>query len=565
MLKCYIALFYALFSFVFSQSNTEKINTLITEYHRFHLFQGAVLVVEDGDVLLKKGFGLANKEWNIPNTPQTKFRIGSITKQFTAMLIMQFVEEGILKLDGTLTQYISDYPKESGDKITIHQLLNHTSGIPSYTGFPNFRSELMRKYASPKDFVKIFWEKELEFEPGTAYRYNNSGYFLLGYILETVSGKSYDTLLKERIFTPLQMTDSGYDWSEDIIEQRASGYRQNGLIYQNAPFLDMSLPYAAGSMYSTVEDLHKWDTELYSPTILSEDGLKKMMTPNLENYGYGFHIDDHVYPDKETEAVVSHGGGINGFSTLYYRVPEKEHLIVLLNNTNRAPLYEMAKKIHNILEGFDVESPEKPLALELEEAQTVANLKAKLTALKAVKDPRLKERELNSLGYSYLTRKEFKKALFLFKTTIDLFPKSANTYDSYAEALLSSGDKDGAIRYYKKALEIDIHFNNARTQLAQLGVTVDAISEVEVSESVLQTYVGKYEIKPGFVLTITCENGQLMAQATGQPKFPLFAESTIKFFLKVIRAQIQFNHAENGTVSSATLFQNGREITGKRL
>ena len=236
---------------VLAQDKAAKIDELMKTYNNYQQFNGAVLVAENGKVIFKKGYGMANMEWNIPVEPDTKFRLGSITKQFTSMLILQLVQEGKIKLDGKLTDYLPDYRKDTGDRITIHQLLNHTSGIPSYTGLPNFFQDMSRNPYAVSDFVKKFASGDLEFEPGTKWNYNNSGYFLLGAIVEHVTGKPYEQVLKERIFDPVGMKNTGYDHSDTIIAKRAAGYEKRPGGYINAPYLDMSLPYAAGSLYST--------------------------------------------------------------------------------------------------------------------------------------------------------------------------------------------------------------------------------------------------------------------------------------------------------------------------
>jgi CubicO group peptidase (beta-lactamase class C family) len=183
-------------------------------------------VAENGKVIFKKGYGMANMEWNIPVETDTKFRLGSITKQFTSMLILQLVQEGKIKLEGKLTDYLPDYRKDTGDRITIHHLLNHTSGIPSYTGLPNFFQEISRNPYSVSDFVKKFASGDLEFEPGGKWNYNNSGYFLLGAIVERVTGKPYEQALKERILDPVGMKNTGYDHYDTILAKRAAGYEK---------------------------------------------------------------------------------------------------------------------------------------------------------------------------------------------------------------------------------------------------------------------------------------------------------------------------------------------------
>src|SRR5688572_29977769 len=242
-----------------SSDKARKIDEVLSAANKYHLFNGSVLVSENGKVIHKKGYGQANMEWNIPNAPDTKFRLGSITKQFTSALILQLVDEGKVKLDGKLSDYLPAYRKDIGDKVTVHQLLTHTSGIPSYTGLPGFFANVSRNPYKVEDFVKQYASNDLEFEPGSKFSYNNSGYFLLGAIIEKVTGKSYEQALKENVFEPLGMKNTGYDHFDTLIEKRATGYQKTANGFINAPYLDMSIPYAAGSLYSTVEDLYLWD------------------------------------------------------------------------------------------------------------------------------------------------------------------------------------------------------------------------------------------------------------------------------------------------------------------
>src|ERR1051326_7666222 len=187
-----------------------KIDKFVSVYSDYGLFSGTVLVSEHDRVIFKKGYGLANREWNIPNTPDVKFRIGSITKQFTSMLVMQQVAKGTIKLDGHIPDYLPYYRKDTGNKVTIHQLLNHTSGIPSYTDYPKFFSDESRNPYSPDEFIKKFCSGDLSFEPGSKFHYNNSGYFLLGAILEHVTGMRYEALLRQNILKPLGMNDTAH-------------------------------------------------------------------------------------------------------------------------------------------------------------------------------------------------------------------------------------------------------------------------------------------------------------------------------------------------------------------
>ena len=232
-------------------------------------FSGAILVSDKGEIIISKGFGMANYELYVPNTPKTKFRIGSVTKQFTAVAIMQLCENGLLNLDDTLDEFISDYPK--GDKVTIHHLLSHTSGIFNHTSIEVFLKNIMRNNHSVDDLIKEFKNLPYDFEPGAKYSYSNSGFILLGYIIEKISKQSYNQYLQENIFNKLSMDDSGCDNHIELIKNRASGYALEGenKILSNCDFIDMSVPYAAGTLYSTVENLHIWNNGLFGGKVIS--------------------------------------------------------------------------------------------------------------------------------------------------------------------------------------------------------------------------------------------------------------------------------------------------------
>ena len=280
-------------------------------------FSGAILVSIKGERIISKGFGMSNYELDIPNTPETKFRIGSVTKQFTAVAIMQLYENGLLNLDDTLDKYISDYPK--GDKVTIHHLLTHTSGIFNHTSIDDFSKNIMRNNHGVEDLIKEFKNLPYDFEPGTKYSYSNSAFILLGYIIEKISKKSYKQYLQENIFNKLSMDDSGYDNHIQLIKNRASGYSLEGdeKILSNCAFIDMSVPYAAGALYSTVEDLHVWNKGLFEGKLISEDSLNQMISNHANagkegSYGYGIFINDIELGGKIRKKIY-HGGGIPGF------------------------------------------------------------------------------------------------------------------------------------------------------------------------------------------------------------------------------------------------------------
>jgi CubicO group peptidase (beta-lactamase class C family) len=448
-----------------TQTKVEKIDAVMKLAHEYGQFNGSVLVAEHGKVIYKKGFGLANIEWNIPNQPDTKFRLGSITKQFTSMLILQLVQQGKLKLDGKITDYLPDYPKKNGDRITIHHLLTHTSGIPGYTEFPNFFRDLSRNPSTPQDFVKLFADSALLFEPGTKFSYSNSGYFLLGVIIEKITGKPYEQVLQENILTPLNMNGTGYDHSGTILNKRAAGYEKDGPRYVNAPYLDMSLPYSAGALYSTVEDLYLWDQALYTEKLLSEKTKGLLFKPYIPafgvGYGYGWGVGNAaIGHTTDSVMVIEHGGGINGFNTLISRIPSDKDLVVLLNNTGGTRLGEMSRAIRGILYDKPYDLPKRSIADTVYAAIVEHGLAAGLGLYRDLKDHHadtyeVRENEMNRYGYRFLQAGKVKEAIEVFKLNVEAFPKSSNVYDSLGEAYLANGDKELAITNYQKSVELD--------------------------------------------------------------------------------------------------------------
>lgn len=310
-----------------------------------HRFEGSVLVARNREPLFRKSYGLANAEWNIANTPETKFRLGSITKQFTAALVLQLVEQGKVKLDDPIGKYYAEAPAP-WEKVTIHYLLSHQSGIPSYTDAPGFFQKEASIARTPAEIIRLTQDKPLEFEPGTKFKYDNSGYILLGYVIEKVTGRSYEEQLRRAILEPLGMKDTGYDHYETVLPRRAEGYRYTDGKLRRAPFLDMSLPYAAGSLYSTVDDLLKWDRALEGTAVLSAASKEKMWTPNRSNYGYGW-----VITKRWDERSVEHGGGINGFNTAFVRLPEKGLAAIVLSNAQTNATGQMAAELLGIAMG----------------------------------------------------------------------------------------------------------------------------------------------------------------------------------------------------------------------
>lgn len=309
-----------------ADERTDRLNQYIDACAEHLHFNGSVLVKHEGQTLVSRGVGLANFEHQIPNTPQTVFRIGSITKQFAAMLILQQVQAGKLKLDDPINQYLND-PPDAWAPITIHHLLSHTGGVFNFTDGLDYLSKQFNLGRPDKQVLAMFRDKPLRFTPGEKHEYSNSGYVLLGLILEKVTGQGFEALLKKQIFDPLQMTASGYDRAALIVPRRAQGYTRHGDKVANALYVDMQGTYAAGAILSTVEDLGRWDDALATHSLLSAELTEKMFAPVLDNYGYGILRDD--VPGR---LQMWHNGGINGFHSMFVHCPQSRSCAVVLSN-----------------------------------------------------------------------------------------------------------------------------------------------------------------------------------------------------------------------------------------
>jgi len=451
-----------------------RIDELLTSYEELGMFNGTALVATNGDVFFSKGYGMANMEWGLPNRPDTKFRLGSITKQFTSMIIMQLVEEDKLSLDAMVGDLLPYFRSDIGSQVTVHHLLTHTSGLPNYTALPGFMADASRDSYGVEEFVTTYCSGDLEFEPGSTFRYSNSGYFVLGAIIEEVTGESYERELKMRILDPLAMHDTGYDHGDAIIERRAAGYERGGNGYRNAPYLDMTIPYAAGALYSTVEDLQRWDQALYGESLLSNEAKTKMFEPFLEEYAYGWGVATApVGVDKAERTVIAHGGGINGFNTLISRVIEDRHLVVLLNNTGGANLRAMQNGIFDLLYGREPSPPKPPVAEALDEALETGGAEAAIARYHDLKEHHADEYDfgedqLNNLCYRLMAMGDPDGAVEVCKLNAELFPESSNPHDSLGEAYMTAGETALAIQSYAKSLELDPENTNAVRQLMQL-------------------------------------------------------------------------------------------------
>jgi len=338
------------FSFSFAQNKNNKqlaesIDALMSAKFKPAAPGCQILIAKKGQVIYQKAFGSANLELNVPISPDMVFKLGSITKQFTAVAILQLVEQGKISLQDSLQQYIKDFPSK-GYRITIENLLTHTSGLKDYMQVDYAATNMERWDLEPKQLIDSFKNIPLEFEPGTKFRYSNSGYFLLGYIIEKVTGKSFQSNIQDNLLKPLMLFHTYFDTANIIIPKRVNGYRKENETFKNADFWSMNIAWSAGGLISNTEDLLKWHNGLYSYKILKKETLEKAFTPfKLKDgvstgYGYGWFI-------KEINGIksIEHAGAITGFLTNEIYFPEEDIFIAALFNSGDAPKDELSQTL----------------------------------------------------------------------------------------------------------------------------------------------------------------------------------------------------------------------------
>lgn len=327
----------------------DRLETSIDAYLQENAFQGSVLVAKEGALRFSKGYGLANTEHRIPNKPDTVFRIGSITKSFTAVAILQLQEKGLLNVHDPIGDYLPDYP--NGDIITIHHLLSHTSGIPDITDFGNLK-EIQKETSHLKKTLAYFKDLPLEFAPGSDAKYSNSGFLVLGAVIEKVAGISYEDYLTAHVLQPLGLHHTYYEHNSKIIPNRASGYAEN----RHADYIDMNFPHASGALASTVEDLYRFFQSLKTDILLSRESLNSLFTVYGSNennrlaYGYGFMVGPlNEGMEGSQSSIIGHFGVIEGFEAALIHYPDEDLTIVLLSNNEKTDLASFHKNLAAIV------------------------------------------------------------------------------------------------------------------------------------------------------------------------------------------------------------------------
>jgi CubicO group peptidase (beta-lactamase class C family) len=543
LLFTYFSIFPSFAQTIVDKQLTAKFDQLLSEQFKTGETGVAAIVSRKGQIIYKKAFGMANMELNIPMQPDNVFRIGSISKQFTAVAILQLMEQGKLNLQDDITKFIPDYPTH-GHKITIEHLLTHTSGIQSYTGMKEFGT-ISRLDKTPEELIAFFKYQPMEFAPGTKWNYNNSGYFLLGYIIEKISGKTYPEYVEENIFKPLGMTNSYYGSDSRIIKNRAAAYSKNEKGFINAEPLSMTLPYAAGSLQSTVEDLYKWNQAVQGYKLIKKESLEKAYTSYIladgkkTGYGYGWGLGN-----LQGSQTIEHGGGIPGFLTQGIYLPKEDVFVAVFSNCDCNGPEDVAVKLGALAIG-------KPFEYKEINADTIAMKQVTGVYEMAGNDEKRYITFADGKLYSQRNRnaklniKPYEKDKYFFENMMNTIEFVRNN-SGVVEKLIFKGREEPSI-------------------WIKTDKPLPVIMEIDVDTRILDTYVGEYELGTNFILTVTRDKNQLITQATGQGKIEIFAESETKFFVKVMDAQLEFIKDVSGKVEKLILTQGGRKMDAKKI
>lgn len=450
-----------------------KIDEFASHWHKIGNFHGVVLVAERDKVLFAKGYGYANREWKIPNTPETKHDIGSISKQFTTVMIFQLIEEGKIRLTDRLTDQLPDYRQDTGDKVTIDHLLQQTSGIPCYVR--NWRASeaekeneyprLLRRHLKSHYLVSQYMSGDLFFEPGSQYRYSNSNHYLLGKIIERITGKSLQENLNERILKPLGLNNSGlYDF-EKIIPEMASGYIDVPSEDGKAPYYFHPNLYGTGGMYSTVEDIYHWNRALETDLLVSSALREKLSKPYWEREGRHSYLFDHfsmtMPKSSRTVPYTSFSGACDGFRTDAFRFPETGHIIVIFDNSEQEGFWQMAPGIYKILVGEPCENPLEPASKRLSLIALTGGIDAAIEEYDDIRKNRFDQYDIRSLEYeinnyanNYTKLRRMSSAETLCQLNARLFPDSPGALDSLGQVYALLGKDDLSREAFARSNEI---------------------------------------------------------------------------------------------------------------
>jgi len=521
----------------------EKLDAIAAEAFAKDRPGGSVIVVKDGKTLLRKAYGMADLELGVPAKPEMVFRIASITKQFTAVAILQLVKEGKVRLDDPLSKYVPGYP--GSEAITVEQLLTHTSGIMSYNDVSGYGSTI-REDKTPMQLVEGVRNEKPAFAPGEKYMYSNSGYLFLGIIIEKASGMRYADYMQAKLFTPLGMKHTSVQDPDQVTVGRVRGYEIGpDKVLRNAGYISMTQPYAAGSIESNVDDLARWNELLLAGKVIDKALLDRAWTGartkdgKQTGYGYGWKVSD-----EDGVRYLAHGGGITGFVSYGVLVPEKKLFVGMLHNALGSE--------------SDLEYASTRLALEVLG---------------------------QSWGATPAAMSDGQKKQFTGIYDFDGVKRTVRLEDGKLTAQREGGPEFALLPFAKDEFVYEKAFSRLKFKRGSSGAIESVVSiskghpaetgkrvgdaparrkVLTLTEEQLDRTLGVYELEPGFQFTITRQGRQLFMQATGEGLAEAFAESETRFFFKVVDAQIEFTIGDDGRASMMTLYQGGQAMPAKR-
>lgn len=535
-----------LFSISDDKDTGEKLDNYMKALVEYENFHGSVLVAKEGKILLNKGYGYSDFAQNIENKSQTRFAIGSVTKQFAAFAIMKLSEDGLIDVEDKISKYIPDAPHS--DEISIHNLLTHTSGLKNYTDLPEFYTfDTTNK--NPMEMLNLIKNMNLGFKPGEIFQYSNTNYLILGIIIEKITGERFENYM-DSIINPIGMKDTGLIYGEGNGANDATPY----IGYLELAEIDddnvLSQAYAAGSMYSTVEDLYRWDRTIRERKILEKETIDEMFKnhidiPGAGSYGYAWMIDN-----TDMGREIYHGGNTLGFTSYIGNLVEEDITVIIMSNNGGYNINNLKNDLYSIVLKREYKMPKEIKEIEIEDK----DLYSKYTG------------EYGFLNGTYLNIMEQDGKLYAQVTgdvVFEIFPKTTTSF-------------------FAKVLDINIEFVSDESGVAtelifkQAGLEFvckrandkEDIVEIELDPKIYDDYVGEYEmvsLAKGLMMNITKENNKLFAQLTGQEKIEIFPSSEKEFFYKVVDAQITFEKDEGGNVVSLTLHQMGQDMKAPKI
>ncbi len=459
----------------FAQSKKSTIERIIQTYHNFNMFDGAVLVAENGKIVYKGAFGKANREWNIDNTVDTRFMIGSISKPITCYLTLIQAQKGIIDINKTIEDYLPEFKNKPAAKITIKQLMSNTSGMPNYDIIKDFFPKYSRLNFAREEYIKIYIDSPLLFTPGTKYFYSSWGFFTLAHLLERVSGKSFAQLMKDDIFTKLGMNNTASYHHTQIVPKRAQGYDYAFGGFTSGDFRDQSNTMGAGDLYSTVDDIFKLHLSIQNNTLLNGELTKEMLTPGIApaKYGYGWFNQNFKYTNKDSVAANFHLGMMEGFISFFLRIPETNSCVVILCNSSPTDFFGITKNLVKTLYNTPVQL-KQPIQKKIEKLITEQGAaKAVATYQKLKLDTAnyyVDWISMNFIAEQLYNLKRYQEAKVMADNNVKEFPQRDFVHYITGNIYLALGLKVEAIKFYQKTLELNPNYLEAKNKLKELGV-----------------------------------------------------------------------------------------------